>query len=166
MLRPTPRSHLVRRVTGGGSGPIPVGGAGMGCHRCGGRRRRVTKFGSTRGGLAEDWSPALCCSLRPGCDPRRIPAPPPPPGLTLAAAEGPQGCVPNPSWRGEALAPRLCVRVALLVLFSPMRGFFSWGCFIGIPVIKTWCSLGALMWPAAWAGPSLFSPLSGVGFGP
>lgn len=35
---------------------------------------------------------------------------------------------------------------------------FSWGCFIGIPVIKTRCSLGALMWPAAWAEPSLFSP--------
>lgn len=32
---------------------------------------------------------------------------------------------------------------------------FSWGCFLGIPVIKTWCSLGALMWPATWADPSL-----------
>lgn len=39
--------------------------------------------------------------------------------------------------------------------------FFPWSCFIGIPVIKTWCSLGALMWPAARAGPSLLLPSQG-----
>lgn len=87
------QSHLVWRVTGGGPGPIPVGGTGMGCHR-GRRRRRVTKFGSTRGGLAEDWSPALCCSLRPGCDPRRIPAPTSSPGLTLRGRGGASGLCP------------------------------------------------------------------------
>lgn len=52
--------------------------------------------------------------------------------------------------------------------FSSYVWVFSWSCFIGIPVIKSWCSLGALMWPAAWAGSScsLLPPRLGQGLSP
>lgn len=65
---------------------------------------------------------------------------------------------------GEALS--LCVSLCYFFPSSVWFFFFPWSCFIGIPVIKTWCSLGALMWPAAaWAGPSLLLPPQGRGFG-
>lgn len=63
----------------------------------------------------------------------------------------------------EEKAVGLCV--SLCYFFPLVCGFFPWSRFIGIPVIKTWCSLGALMWPAVWAGPSLLFPPQGIGFG-
>lgn len=64
----------------------------------------------------------------------------------------------------EEKAVGLCV-CHFVIFFPLVCGFFPWSCFIGIPVIKTWCSLGALMWPAMWAGPSLLFPPQGIGFG-
>lgn len=81
-------------------------------------------------------------------------------------------CAPDASGpsllQRQALARRESYRsvcVSLCYFFPFVCGFFPWSRFIGIPVIKTWCSLGALMWPAVWAGPSLLFPPHGIGFG-
>lgn len=90
-----------------------------------------------------------------------------------------------PEWRGELRVPRLrprprapgararreslspLISCVSLCYFPLCVGLFSWSCFIGIPVIKTWCSLGALMWPVAWATPSALCSIKGgqAGFG-
>lgn len=104
--------------------------------------------------------------------PPRSPLPRPHPGPSAQAPAGsdpsglevggaPPGCGPGPGApRGSPSPTSVCCFVS--GFFFSYVWVFSWGCFIGIPVIKTWCSLGALMWPAAWAGPSLFSPLGRV----
>lgn len=69
-----------------------------------------------------------------------------------------RGCVPAP-WaldapmtriqRRRSPCPHVCmcgfVSFSVFVFFSYVW-VFSWSCFIGIRVIKTWCSLGALTW--------------------
>lgn len=114
-------------------------------------RRSPTKFGGRAGpgALARGRPPpAAPCDLARGVrPPPGAPGPPAraPDRLAPEAEERPLGCGPDLSRRMAGSPRPQSVCVALLAVFSPMCGFFSWSCFIGIPVIKTWCSLGALI---------------------
>lgn len=133
--------------------------------------RTVTAFGSVRSRSGWRWGAGVGITLAPSqvCDPgkeRQLAHLPEP-----REAKQLQACLGPPSSKAGRTrgSPRfLCV--SLCYFFPPVCGVFFflplWSCFIGIPVIKTWCcSLGALMWPAAWAGPSFLLPLQGRGYG-
>lgn len=125
-------------------------------------KQRLTTFGGVRSQSGWGW----------GWGPRWLGARPVTPGEKAPHLQEPREAELSsrrvwalPAPRRGALGEALSLRVSLCYFFPPVCGFFfPWSCFIGIPVIKTWCSLGALMWPAAWAGPSLFLPPQGRGF--